>query len=125
MLHELKTWPSVFQHMVDGVKTFEYRKDDRHYAVGDTLRLREWSPSICEYSGREVAVEVVYKVDGGQFGIPAGYCVMSVRLSCTGVQQTQSAIPACDHQWTPIENKHVIGWEICIKCRMCRPVQQA
>jgi len=84
--HELKCWPPYFDDARRGDKTFEYRKDDRHFAVGDTLLLREWVPECHAsplrnfYSGREVTVDVLYKVDGDQFGIPEGYCILGIRL---------------------------------------------
>ena len=80
MVHDLKCWPPVFQDMVDGRKPFEFRKDDRHFAVGDMLNLREWVPYDMDgvFTGRKLAVVVTYKIDGGQFGIPEGYCIMAV-----------------------------------------------
>lgn len=50
MNHELKTDPEVFQAMIDGGKTYEIRKDDRGFKVGDTLTLRE-----TRYTGKEMA----------------------------------------------------------------------
>lgn len=91
MVHELKSWPPVFQHVVDGIKTFEYRRcDDRHFAVGDVLCLREWLPSRSLFSGRMVEVDVVYCVAGGQFGIPDGYCILGVRLVSSRVDRANS-----------------------------------
>ena len=78
MIHYLKTWPPVFQHMVDGLKRFEYRKNDRDFKVGDTLVLREWRPDSKQYSRREKFVTVRYIMSGGQFGIPEGFCIMDV-----------------------------------------------
>lgn len=83
--HELKIWPSQFEAVVAGTKTFEWRKNDRDYAVGDTLVLREWDPAIFTpaggdwtgYTGRELKVVVTYKAEG-VFGIPEGYCVLSI-----------------------------------------------
>lgn len=53
MIHDLKTWPEFFARLWDGSKTFELRKDDRGFSVGDRLKLREWNPESEEYSGRE------------------------------------------------------------------------
>lgn len=89
--HELKTWPSVFEAVWDGRKTFEFRRNDRDFAVGDILRLREWDPAIHNAAGsldewaqskaygRELNVRVTYIAHGGQFGIPEHFCVMSFR----------------------------------------------
>jgi hypothetical protein len=40
--HELKTWPGPFAAVLSGEKTHEVRKNDRGYAVGDRLLLREY-----------------------------------------------------------------------------------
>lgn len=45
MIHELKVWPDFFDDLCSGKKSFELRKLDRPFAVGDTLCLREWSPT--------------------------------------------------------------------------------
>jgi len=43
MEHVLKTDPEVFEALVSGRKTYELRRDDRGFAVGDRLTLRETS----------------------------------------------------------------------------------
>ncbi len=59
-VHDLKTWPQFFEALVDDIKRFEIRKNDRNYQVGDKLRLREWKPDTEEYTGREVGRVVTY-----------------------------------------------------------------
>jgi len=56
--HNLKTIPPYFQDVLDGVKTFEYRYNDRDYQVGDILVLQEYLDG--EYSGRKLQVVVAY-----------------------------------------------------------------
>lgn len=61
MTHELKTWPDYYNHLVDGTKTFEYRRNDRGFKVGDVLHLREWEPMPeGRYTGREMRRRVTY-----------------------------------------------------------------
>ena len=77
--HQLKTWPDVFEDMWQGVKEFDYRKDDRGFKVGDVLHLREWDPETQEYTGRGLLSLVTYILCGGQFGIPPVYKIMGLK----------------------------------------------
>lgn len=77
----LKTWPEYFQAIVRGEKTFEVRKDDRGFAVGDTLVLQEYDPDKKEYTGEKTSVRVTYKMDGGNFGVADGYCVLGIKTA--------------------------------------------
>ena len=74
--HELKTWTIAFNPMVEGIKRFELRKNDRGYERGDRLKLREWNPET-GYTGRELIVAVAWILKEG-FGLPEGYCIMSI-----------------------------------------------
>jgi hypothetical protein len=76
--HILKTWPDPFAAMAGGLKKFEYRKNDRGYRVGDMLVLRRWLPESMTFEGGELVRWVTYIARGPNFGIPEGYCVMSV-----------------------------------------------
>ena len=78
--HVLKTWPPYFQDIVSGAKTFEVRKDDRNFQVGDKLVLTEWDPVKQDYTERGLGAEISYKLPGGQFGIEEGYCVLGLKF---------------------------------------------
>jgi hypothetical protein len=79
--HDLKTWPEYFAAVLDGRKTFEVRRtDDRHFAVGDVLRLREWDPACGAYTGRATTQRVSYIVQGPPF-LPAGLAVLGLDLT--------------------------------------------
>lgn len=44
-VHYLKIYPEYFEAVISGQKTVELRReDDRQFAVGDVLVLREWDP---------------------------------------------------------------------------------
>jgi len=60
VMHDLKCWPEYFTDIESGVKTFEYRGNDRGYCVGDLLFLREFCPAKQEYTGRSVLRFVTY-----------------------------------------------------------------
>lgn len=78
MIHELKTWNEYFEEVFMGHKTFEVRKSDRPFKKGDVLILREWNPKTKQYTGRELARNVSYVLEGGQFGIEKGFMVMAI-----------------------------------------------
>lgn len=78
MEHELKCWPPYFDDVRTGRKPFEVRRQDRSFIVGDVLLLREWEPVAEEFSGRSHRCRVSYVLDGGEFGIEDGFCVMGI-----------------------------------------------
>jgi hypothetical protein len=65
--HELKTWPVFFQSIIDGIKTFEVRDNDRKFQVGDILNLREYDPDAEDYTGRYCSKKVVYILSDNPF----------------------------------------------------------
>lgn len=75
MEHRLKIMPEYFEAVVEGRKTFELRKDDRGYAVGDTLVLCEWDGK--EYTGREYRCRIGYMLEG-YTGLSPGYAVLGI-----------------------------------------------
>jgi ASC-1-like (ASCH) protein len=84
MQHDLKVWPEYFAALIDGRKTFEARKNDRGFKVGDTLLLREYAPGPDEYTGRSMVKTITHMVSGDDpigyaFGVRSGFCVLSIR----------------------------------------------
>jgi len=55
-----KTWPEMFQKIVDGEKTFDLRLADWKCKEGDILVLEEWDPKTKEYTGRALEKKVSY-----------------------------------------------------------------
>lgn len=93
-VHELKTWPGHFDAVAEGRKTYELRRDDRGYAVGDVLRLREWDPIQVPhvtrdyrprgYTGREIERVVTHVLrDAPGFGLADGFALLSLAARTT------------------------------------------
>jgi len=78
MIHDLKIHPVHFVHVKSGHKKFELRKNDRPYAVGHTLRLREWCPDRECYTGNEVITKITHTLRGPRPGLSEGYVILSI-----------------------------------------------
>lgn len=72
--HELKTLPEFWILVAEGVKTFEIRKNDRNFGIGDELILQEWNGTT--FTGLSSTRFVSYMTDFGQ--VP-GMVVMAIR----------------------------------------------
>ena len=82
--HELKILPQYFKAVQDGSKTFEIRKNDRGFKVGDTLVLKEWEYIKGKYveegyTGNKIKKEISYILEGGQYGLEKGYCILGLK----------------------------------------------
>jgi hypothetical protein len=80
MIHELKLNSEYFPLVREGIKTFEIRKNDRDFRVGDILRLREWinSNENGDYdSGGFIDAEVLYITNFMQVD---DYVVMAIKV---------------------------------------------
>lgn len=78
-MHELKTWPEYFDAINENRKTFEIRKADRDFKVGDVLMLQEYDPEKQRYTGQWLDVTITYVLEGGKFGIEEGYCALGFK----------------------------------------------
>jgi hypothetical protein len=76
---EVKTINPYFTDMLNGLKTFEIRLNDRNYEVNDVIFSREYDPETKTYSGREQLLHIKYILKEGMFsGLSSGYCAMGV-----------------------------------------------
>lgn len=74
--HYLKTVQPYFSEVKKGTKTFEVRKNDRNFSVGDEVCLREYDKESDTYSGKQVRVTITYVLP-----ICLGACVYSFKVT--------------------------------------------
>ena len=77
--HVLKTINPYFSDVQNGVKTFEIRKNDRDFQVGDYLILvlfKNYSKTFDE--NKFLLTRIIYKLEGGKFGIDPEYCILGL-----------------------------------------------
>lgn len=97
--HVLKVHPEQLRLLELELKRFEFRKDDRvpAFAAGDELLLYGWDPKRQERTGDWLRLRVVHVSRGGEFGLPDGFCAMSVALAAVMHEQAPKAV-LCDRE---------------------------
>lgn len=70
--HDLKIQPEFFKAVVEGTKTFEIRRNDRNFLIGDVLVLKEYDGN---YTGKSQEVKITYMTDYAQ---QDGYVVLGI-----------------------------------------------
>ncbi len=83
MEHRLKTLQPYFADVKNGTKTFELRKNDRNYNIGDTLVLEELIDNgnifAERYSGQVIRKRVSYILKNcPEFGLQEDYCILGI-----------------------------------------------
>lgn len=81
MEHKLKIKAKYAVAVWSGRKTFEIRKNDRNYKVGDTIVFQIFdgnNTDITEKFGLPKYV-ISYIFNGGEYGLDKDYCVFSMR----------------------------------------------
>lgn len=77
--HDLKCHPHFFAAIVAGKKTFEIRRNDRDYRVGDTMTLKEFDPSYGNTGAKAGPFEIVYLMTAEDFpAILPGFVIMGL-----------------------------------------------
>lgn len=80
MEHELKTIQPFFNEVLSGSKTFEIRKFDRDYKIGDFLKLREYNQNTKTYEPNWHYVQITYILsDAKEYGLMDGYCILGIK----------------------------------------------
>lgn len=77
-VHELKTLQPYFAEVASGNKTFEVRKNDRDFKVGDLLKLMEFDP-VEGLTGRVITTKVSYVLDDTKY-CKKGYVVLGMHI---------------------------------------------
>lgn len=84
-IHDLKCWPEFFELIFTGKKNFELRQNDRRFAAGDILLLREYDDRSGNYTGRECRRIITYVMDGvgpgaitPMQGLARGYVILAL-----------------------------------------------
>ena len=76
-IHQIRLSSKYFDDVCSGKKSFEFRKNDRNYKVGDILEMTEFKDG--KNTGRMVRVIVTYFLDGFT-GMEDGYCILGTSL---------------------------------------------
>ena len=77
--HNLKVWKQYFLPLLHEEKTFELRKNDRDYQVGDILILIEIDGG--EPTGRYCKREITYILENAQnFGLIDGFVILGLKV---------------------------------------------
>jgi hypothetical protein len=75
--HQLKILPAYFADVYHGLKTFEIRKDDRGFCIGDLLVLNEYDQFTNQPTGRSLTQRIRYIIRDPAF-CKEGFCIMSI-----------------------------------------------
>ena len=82
VVHNLKIEPTHFGDVLMQTKTFEIRRNDRNFQVGDTIYLNEYYKG--EFTGSYVKGAIRYIFYGGEYGLNKDYCVFSFEITERG-----------------------------------------
>lgn len=75
--HDIKILSEYFSKVIDGSKTFEIRKNDRNYKVGDRLLMREYINNGDYETGGWIFATITYITNYNQKN---DYVVMSIKV---------------------------------------------
>ena len=89
-IHELKIEEEYYKAIIDGVKTFELRKNDRDYQVGDLIQFTDARFKPKDYlkgatekyypHPSETLFKITYILkDVPEYGLEKDYCILGIK----------------------------------------------
>lgn len=81
MIHKIKIKQCYLYHILEDRKTFEIRKNDRDYQVGDIIQfmpLEDNDYDVYEWMSPLPDFEITYVHSG--FGLEPGYVALSIKM---------------------------------------------
>lgn len=87
-VHELKIKAKYYSEICKGIKTFELRKNDRDYQVGDIIHFtvipdETTTEETCEgLNTYPNLVRIIYILqDVPEYGLKEGYCILAIKIA--------------------------------------------
>lgn len=79
-VHELKCWPSLFDDLRSGRKSFDIRKNNRGFQTGDRIAFRKFCPEKKQYTNpaESLTADIGYILSG--FGLKSDYVCLGLKL---------------------------------------------
>lgn len=78
MTHAIKIEPQFYKDVESLNKTFEVRKADREYKVGDALLLQEYDAETKKYSGKEWSGYINYVFTDEAY-VKKGFVILGIK----------------------------------------------
>ena len=76
--HEVKLASMSYDDVASGKRTFELRKNDRGYKVGDILHMLEFKNG--KHTGRTIKANIVYMLEE-YTGLVEDYCILGIKVT--------------------------------------------
>lgn len=78
LVHEIKLAELYYEDVKSGKKTFELRKNDRGYKIGDALLMTEYAGG--NPTGRTIYADIIYILEG-YTGLQEGYAILGIKVT--------------------------------------------
>lgn len=79
--HELKTLTEYWIEVKSLHKTFELRRNDRNYQVGDRLLLWNYDSEFGYLDDEPLCRYISYIFEGGKYGLAHGYVILGLKVT--------------------------------------------